>query len=75
LFIVFMVFGACFGVVEWIAKAKSGQTVSQHFWTWAKTHRWQSWVLLGSMLVGWLALLVHLGWHPVAQLGWLLSWV
>jgi len=63
LFLVFIVFGMCFGLVEWLAKAKSGKTVSQHFWIWARNNRKKSWVLLGSMLVGWLALLIHLGVH------------
>jgi len=61
LFGVFMVFFICFGIVEWIAVAKTGMTVSQHFWKYSEAHKGSAWGVLIGMLVSWLALLAHLG--------------
>jgi hypothetical protein len=61
LFASFFIFGVIFGVLEIIAKIKSGKTVSQHFWEWSRTHKSKAWILLACMLIAWLALLVHLG--------------
>lgn len=60
LFSVFLVFFFCFGIIEWIATAKTGKTVSQKFWAYGKEHPVGKWIVLSGMLVAWLALLVHL---------------
>ena len=60
LFSVFMVFFVCFGLVEWLAVKKTGLSVSQHFWEFSKKNKVKAWIVLGSMLVAWLALLWHL---------------
>lgn len=62
LFLVFLIFGICFGLVEWLAVAKTGKTVSQHFWAFSTEHKGNALVVLGSMLLAWVSLLVHLGW-------------
>ena len=61
LFTVFIVFFTCFGLVEWLAVKKSGKSVSQHFWKYSENHAIGAWLVLGGMLVAWLALLWHLG--------------
>ena len=64
LFGVFIVFFGCFGGIEAISVLKTGQSVSQKFWEYSKEHKAGAWTVLGSMLVGWLALL----WHLAAKL-------
>jgi len=64
LFSVFVVFFASFGVVEGIAVWKTGRSVSQKFWDYSKEHKVGAWLVLGSMLLGWLGLL----WHLAAKL-------
>ena len=64
LFGVFAVFFVCFGLVEWLAVAKTNKTVSQHFWEYSKTHKTGAWVVLGFMVIAWFALL----WHLAAKL-------
>jgi len=64
LFAVFMVFFVCFGLVEWLAVAKTKRSVSQHFWEYSKQHKTGAWIVLGGMLIAWLALL----WHLAAKL-------
>ena len=55
--IVFVIFYIIFGVVEIVAKNVSGKTVSQHFWI---VPIWKAWLVVGSMIVGWTALIFHL---------------
>jgi hypothetical protein len=64
LFSVFMVFGIIFGLIEWLAVAKTKMSVSQHFWAYSKEHKVGAWCVLAGMLVAWLALL----WHLAAKL-------
>ena len=65
LFAVFIIFGIVFGGVEIVCKAVTGKTVSQHFSDWAKKNKTKAWIVLGCMLLGWLMLLVHLGWDMI----------
>jgi hypothetical protein len=59
LFGVFLLFFMCFGVVELVAKAKTGMTVSQHFWALKKKNKFAAWTIAVCMLIAWLALLWH----------------
>lgn len=59
LFGVFLLFFGCFGVVELVAKAKTGKTVSQHFWALKKKNKVAAWIIVVCMLIAWLSLLWH----------------
>jgi len=52
----FSVFYICFGIIEVIAKTKSGYTVSQHVWT---LPMWKRWIIIGCMILGWTSLILH----------------
>jgi hypothetical protein len=54
--ITFCVFYVCFGIIEVVAKAKSGKTVSQHVWT---LPMWKRLLVIASMIIGWGALILH----------------
>lgn len=60
LFSVFCIFGVIFGIVEVVAKNKTGKTVSQHFWEFSLKNKGGAWVILAGMLIAWLSLLWHL---------------
>lgn len=62
LFWVFLIFSLIFGTVEIVYVRTTGKTVSQHFWAFSKTNRVKAIVVLGSMLLMWLALIFHLGY-------------
>jgi hypothetical protein len=53
---VFTIFYIIFGVIEVVAKAKTGKTVSQWEWT---LPMWKRWILAGSIICGWTALILH----------------
>ena len=59
LFGTFALFFVCFGIVELLAIHFSGHTVSQHFWALKDVNPVGAWVIVGGMLIGWLALLWH----------------
>ena len=59
LFWVFALFFACFGVVEMIAVAKTGETVSQKFWELKKKNKKAAWIIVIGMQLAWLSLLWH----------------
>jgi hypothetical protein len=61
LFSVFMIFFMIFGLVEYVSVKKTDLSVSQHFWEFSKKNKIKACLILGGMLVGWLALLFHLG--------------
>ena len=61
LFKVFLVFFACFGLVELWAVSATDMTVSQHFWEYSLDNKFGAFAVLGGMLIAWLALLAHLG--------------
>ncbi|MBU0959751.1 MAG: hypothetical protein KKB31_07430 [Nanoarchaeota archaeon] len=52
----FSVFYVCFGIIEVVAKAKSGSTVSQHVW---KLPMGKRWIVIAAMIAGWSALILH----------------
>ncbi len=56
----FIIFGLVFGFIEFLAKWAVGRTVSQQVWDLMVDHRWKGMIVVGFMLVGWLALLAHL---------------
>lgn len=57
---VFLVFFFCFGLIEWLAVSKTDLSVSQHFWEYSMINPIGAWFVLAGMLIGWLALLLHL---------------
>lgn len=61
LFTVFLVFFGIFGFLEWLSMAKTGLSISQQFWKYSSEHPKGAWGVIIGMLVGWLALLSHLG--------------
>jgi len=63
LFTVFAVFFIIFGFCEWLSIHQTGQTISQHFWTFDKVNPAGGWVIIGGMAVGWAALLIHFKWR------------
>ena len=58
---VFVVFGLCFGLIEFLADKFTGSTVSQKFWGLIKENKKKAIIILGSMLIAWILLLLHLG--------------
>lgn len=61
LFFTFLIFFACFGLMEWLSIARQDMSISQDFWRYSIDHPAHSWFILGGMLAGWIALLLHLG--------------
>lgn len=61
----FLLFGICFGLLEYISYEVTGDTVSQHFWKWSVNNKREAWITLGCMLAGWLMLLLHLSWEMI----------
>jgi hypothetical protein len=59
LFGVFLLFFCCFGVVEWLAVKKTGQTVSQKFWALRKRNPKGAWFIVIGMQLAWWALIFH----------------
>ena len=47
------------------------RTISRMFWDWSTAkddagkykNRWKAWMILGLLQLGWLSLLLHLGWR------------
>jgi undecaprenyl pyrophosphate phosphatase UppP len=62
LFWVFCIFDICFGLTEWLYVSRTGRTVSQHFWEYAKKKKVKAMAILASMGIMWTALLLHLGY-------------
>ena len=60
LFSVFAVFYVCFGIIEWVAVARTDKTISQHFWDWSKDNKGMAWAILGTMMFMWIMLMWHL---------------
>lgn len=59
LFSVFAVFFCCFGLVEFLAVKKTGETVSQKFWDLRRRNPKAAWIIVAGMQLAWLALLYH----------------
>ena len=55
--LVFSIFYIIFGFIEVTAKKTTGKTVSQHFW--AIKEQWKKWLVIGCMIAGWSALILH----------------
>jgi hypothetical protein len=56
----FTVIAAVVGIFEAVAKAKTDKTLSQQFWAWSLQNKAKSWIIIGSLLIAWLILLLHL---------------
>ena len=56
---VFVAFYICFGLMEWASVAQTGHSISQLFWIFDKVNPMGGWVIVGTMLAMWLALLFH----------------
>ena len=61
LFRTFLIFFAVFGLVEWWAVSSTDLSVSQHFWVLNNDNPAGAKVVLGGMILGWGALIFHLG--------------
>jgi len=56
---VFVTFFLCFGIWEWVSVAQTGRSISQTIWELGETNPIGFWIMLGSLLVSWLALMFH----------------
>lgn len=63
LFIVFLVFGICFGLIEFISDKLSGMTVSQHFWALKKSNKKGALIITIFMVLAWAMLIFHFWSH------------
>ena len=63
LFAVFAVFFVCFGLLEWLSIAQTGQSISQKFWDLDTVNPAAGWVIVGGMALGWVGLLIHFKLH------------
>ena len=59
LFAVFAFFFGCFGLVELHAIKTTNMSVSQQMWEFGANNPVGFWVVMGALLVSWLALLYH----------------
>ena len=57
---VFVAFFTCFGIIEWVAVAKTGKSVSQKVW---QMPMWKRIILCVCMAIAWGALLWHFLGH------------
>ena len=48
------------GLFELEAKLSTGMTLSQQFWALHKTNQSAGWIIVGSISLGWIALILHL---------------
>lgn len=62
LFWAFLAFDLVFGAMEIFYTVKTGQTISQHFWDFARQNKGKAIAILISMAVMWAALIYHLGY-------------
>lgn len=62
LFLVFLTFFICFGLIEFLAVKFSGHSVSQNFWIFSQANFKGGIIVLVCMLVSWVSLLIHLGY-------------
>lgn len=60
LFATFAIFGCIFGILEVVAKKKSGKTVTQHFKALKERNKTGAWIIIGCMIVAWALLIAHL---------------
>ena len=56
---VFGIFFACFGLVEWHAVSTTGLSVSQQVWEFGEGNPIGFWVVIGALIISWLALMYH----------------
>ena len=55
-----VIIGVVIGLVEVIAKIKTGKTMSQMFWRWGETNKTKALIVIGSLAIGWTLFLLHL---------------
>lgn len=63
LFSTFAIFFVCFGIVEFLAVKFTKKTVSQHFWDLKRKNPKGALIIVGGMLLGWIALIAHFMLH------------
>jgi len=63
LFGIFAIFFACFGIMEGIAVATQGQSISQMVWEVDANHPGAIWIVSCLPLIGWGALIMHFKFH------------
>ena len=56
---VFLTFFLCFGLWEWHAVATTDMSVSQQVWAFGEENPVGFWVVIGALIVAWLALMWH----------------
>jgi len=59
LFWVFITFYICFGVEEGLSIIQTGSSISQHFWALDTLSSLKGWIIVGSMIAMWTALMLH----------------
>lgn len=57
--LVFLVFGLCFGLIEFLSVKFTGLSVSQHFWALRGENYRHALTIAICMLIAWLFLLAH----------------
>ena len=56
----FILFGLCFGFLEFLSDYYTGKTVSQHLWVLLVEHQWKGVIILSCMLAAFVCLILHL---------------
>jgi len=56
---VVIIFFICFGLMEWLAVARTGRSISQQFWEFKKRNPVGAWILVICWFIAWMALLIH----------------
>ena len=59
--------GIVIALSEIISKTTTGHTISQHFWIWSLAHPQTAILVLVMLGLGWLSLLIHLGWKLIKK--------
>lgn len=61
--------GFWIGAMELFSKFLGGDrhTISQYFWEYSLNHPTTAWIIIGMLLIGWLALLLHLAWKLITK--------
>jgi hypothetical protein len=56
----FLLYGLCFGFLEFVSAYYTKHTISQHLWELLVAHQWKGAVILVCMLLAWICLILHL---------------
>ena len=58
-------FGVLLAIMEIIARARTGRTISQRMWAYRGQHPVLGWVVLGVIGMALILLMIHLGWKTI----------